>query len=174
MLFTSAYAQKDWQAIIDFAGSADFFQDLPFSASGTYIELLKAYPDASFILSLRRNSEEWYRSLCAHHCSLLGCTGRAPRREDLAKASYRYPGFMWEANRLLYDSPPENPYCERSLRAWYDAHNAGVRKHFAAENRSEQLLEIEIGDQNAAAQIAEFIGFELKMSTLPHLNRHLS
>jgi hypothetical protein len=175
LLFVSAYAKKDWAAIIDFAEKADFHQDLPFSAAGTYKPLSIAFPKAHFILSKRRNAEDWYDSLVRFHARKFGDGQHPPTAGQLKAATYRYAGFMWDANRLLYPSPPEAPYQKADLLAWYEQHLHDVRQHFAAmaqrDGGPSRLLEIEIEDLEVAKKIAAFVGFTLQLPILPHVNQ---
>jgi hypothetical protein len=162
------YAVANWKLIIDFVSTADFFQDLPFSARHTYKHIAEYFPDAKFILTRRRTAAEWYESLIRYHAVKFGDGVDAPDMAQLKAATYRYPGFAWEANRVLYGSPESDPYHRATLMAWYDDHLAEARAFFAG--RPEQFLEIEISDAEAAAKIAFFAGFE-NNSTLPHLNK---
>lgn len=175
IVFAEAYAKKDWQAIIHFAESATFHQDLPFSAAHTYESLDAAFPDALFILTKRKSAEEWYNSLTRFHAKLFGDGIDPPNSAQLKAAKYRYPGFMWDVNRLLYDTPPNDPYHKPSLIAWYEKHLRDARAYFAqneaAQNGQANLLEIEISAPDAAEKIADFAGFKCKLPALPHLNR---
>ncbi len=175
MVFIETYAKKDWQAIIDFAESATFHQDLPFSAAHIYEALDAAFPDALFILSKRKSADEWYDSLTRFHARKFGNGVDPPNAAQLKAAQYRYPGFMWDINRLLYDSPPEDPYHKPSLTGWYETHLRDSRVYFsrneAAQNGQSNLLEIEISAPDAAKKIADFVGFDCRLHKLPHLNR---
>ncbi len=162
------YAAGNWQPIVDFVGTADFFQDIPFSARHTYRHIFPAYPSAKFILSRRQSADEWYTSLVRFHAGRFGDGLSAPTADQLRKATYRYPGFVWEAHCALFGTPDDNPYHYQSMIDWYETHLQEVRTFFAG--RPEQLLEIEISDPLAATKIAIFAGFE-NTATLPHLNK---
>lgn len=166
-IFARSYPTSDWKAMVDFARTADFHQDLPFSAAKTYEALDKAFPDALFILTHRSSAAEWYRSLTRFHADKFGDGTRPPTAAQLQAATYRYPGFMWEANRALYDSPDGDPYREQDLTRWYDQHLADARTYFAGRP---SLLDINLSEPNAAERIARFAGFEAQVP-LPHLNR---
>jgi len=166
-IFAAAYPRGDWQAITEFARTADFHQDLPFSAAGTYRALDEAFPAARFILTRRSSAEEWYESLTRFHAAKFGDGTHPPTADQLKAAAYRYPGFMWDANRALYPSPPEEPYRRDDLIGWYHQHLADARTYFAGRPN---LLEVEIGDPGATEAIARFAGFEATLP-LPHLNR---
>ncbi|MCA1752724.1 MAG: hypothetical protein LC670_13240 [Flavobacteriales bacterium] len=156
------------KALVKFAETADFFQDLPFSATGTWEVLNRAFPDALFVMTKRTSADEWYRSLTEFHAEKFGDGRRAPTARQLQKATYRYPGFMWDANRALYGSPANNPYRKDDLIAWYEKHLSDARLYFNVKNN---YLEIEIGDPDAGKKIADFVGFAPRVPILPHLNR---
>lgn len=61
------YFSGNYESIIDYCKSADFFQDIPFSNTNIYEILENVYPQAKFILSIRNNSETWYNSLVKFH-----------------------------------------------------------------------------------------------------------
>ncbi len=162
------YAAGNWKPIIDLVATADFFQDLPFSAMHTYKHVAHHYPGAKFILTLRSSADEWYESLLRYHATKFGDGVHAPNKAQLEAATYRYPGFAWDANRALYTSPESDPYHRPTLVAWYENHLAEARVFFA--ERPGQFLEIEISDAQAAAKIAFFAGLE-NTTILPHLNK---
>lgn len=166
-IFAKAYPAGHWEAIVDFARTADFHQDLPFSAAKTYEALDKAFPDARFILTHRNSAAEWYRSLTRFHAVKFGDGTHPPTAAQLKAATYRYPGFMWDANRALYDSPADDPYREEDLTRWYAQHLTDARSYFAGRPN---LLDINLSASDAAARIAHFAGFEAQVP-LPHLNR---
>lgn len=174
-LFAKCYAKGAWEEITRFAESCEFYQDLPFSAAQTYRALDAAFPQAKFILTLRRSAEQWHESLVRFHAVKFGDGINPPSRTQLEKATYRYKGFMWDANRALYNSPADDPYHKESLLSWYNKHNQDVISHFSTKyqtkERASKLLQIEIEDPLAAKKIAEFVGFDLRLPILPHLNR---
>jgi len=109
-LLIKDYARENWGKIISFCHTAEFFQDLPFSAPKTAEILLETFPDAKFILTIRESAEMWYKSITEFHKIKFGKNGYLPTKEDLMKAEYRQKGFAWDANRALYDSPEKDPY----------------------------------------------------------------
>ena len=86
-------------------------------------------PNAKFLLSLRDDANQWYRSLVRFHGNLFA-GGRIPVRDDLLKATYCYPGFVWEAFRLVWNTPEDDIYHEPTLISHYERHNADVRDYF--------------------------------------------
>lgn len=175
LLFTDRAAPDYGERVIALAATAGFFQDLPFSGDDAYTFLAEAYPRAKFILTKRSSAEVWYRSLTEYHAKKFGNGTEPPTANMLKKATYRYPGFMWDANRALYPSPPEDPYRKADLTAWYIKRISDVRSFFSAKSgpvgSPGRCLEIDIKDPAAAKKIAEFAGFEPRLPILPHLNR---
>src|SRR5688572_6677173 len=75
-------ASGNFQNIIDYCESAEFFQDVPFSLPKVYLELDKAFPESKFILSIRNDADQWYHSLTTSHSRIFG-NGKVPTCEDL-------------------------------------------------------------------------------------------
>ena len=164
-LLMRAYAENDFQPIYDFCETAEFFQDLPFSAPRTFEKLTEKFPDALYILTVRDSAELWYASLVRFHERVFGTP---LNRETLQKANYRYPGFAWEANRLLYRSPEDNPYRQEDLMADYKAHIKRVEAHFLHQNN---LLKINLNEENAVEKLSSFLEIEPRVETMPWLNK---
>lgn len=55
------YAIRDFQKIVEYCNSADFFQDTPFSKPYTYVILDHEFPGSKFILTIRDSAEQWYK-----------------------------------------------------------------------------------------------------------------
>lgn len=162
------YRRKEYQAIYDYCESGEFFQDLPFSIPGIAEVLLKNYPDAKFILTARSSADAWYKSLISFHKKLFGENQRVPTKGDLQKADYRYRGFAWEANRLLYPSPEDDPYREDILKAVYEDHLKETRRLFS---ESENYLEIDIESEDSVAKLAPFLQIAPKVQHMPWKNK---
>ncbi len=64
ILAARAYRNGDLSIAKKLTESFDCFEDLPWPMM--YKELLAWYPDAKFILTLRKDPETWYQSLCKH------------------------------------------------------------------------------------------------------------
>lgn len=167
-LLMTDYTEGRWQGLKDLVDSADFFQDLPFSAPGTFRVLDETYPGSRFILTLRDSPEQWYRSLVEFHRRVFGRGERIPTRRDLETADYRYPGFAWQVNRALYDSPSEDPYRREDLIAAYENHRREVLAHFRGRKN---LLTLEISDPKAVDKLADFLNIEPRLETMPWLNK---
>lgn len=167
-LLMSAYANDVWNEIISFCDTAKFFQDLPFSAPKTVDILSENFPEAKYILTIRESAEMWYNSITEFHKIKFGQGGNLPRKEDLQRAAYRYPGFAWVANRALYDTPESEPYLKSALIKTYEDHIANVKQLFS---KSGNLLIIDISKPDAIQQLEKFLGISSKLKTMPWLNK---
>ena len=127
-----------------------------------------AFPDSKFILTVRSNAEEWYNSLTKFHLKVHGGSGRAPSMEDLKKAKYRYLGFAWDVNRILYETPEDNPYEKEALLNFYNYHNYAVKSYFKYKNN---LLIINLRENDAFRKFSNFLGYETNKNDFPWLNK---
>lgn len=96
--------KKDWKHILEYCKTAQAFQDAPFSWPETWKALVKAYPNAKFILTYR-DEEKWYKSITSFHKIIWGQGIRVPNATDLKNANYRYKGWAWEYNRAVWNTP---------------------------------------------------------------------
>ena len=164
-LLLADYVHGNFQPIIDFCQTADFFQDLPFSAPNCFKVLLAAYPDAKYILTVRENAAVWYNSLVRFHECVFG----KPLTKELLKTiKYRYKGFAWEANRALYNSPEEDPYQRECLIETYTNHKKAVVSAF---EKRDNLLVLNVGEENAARKLSVFLDIEPQIDRMPWLNK---
>jgi hypothetical protein len=163
-----AWAERNFAPIIDLARSAQVFQDIPFSLPFTYVALDQAFPDAKFILSVRDDAEQWYRSLTRYHTKILG-KGCLPTADDLKKFIYIYEGWIFDSMQLIYGISEDDPYPKTQLIAQYEAHNRTVADYF--RTRPEALLTVDLSDPRAAASIMTFLELPYSGETMPHLNQ---
>jgi len=166
-MLMKAYSKNDFDPIIEFCHTAEFFQDLPFSAPRTFKEIAKAFPRSRFILTVRDSPEQWYQSLVSFHESVFG---KPLDKKKLQHADYRYPGFAWEANRALYNSPEDNPYDKESLIQTYQSHIHEVRIYFEG---SENFLELNVGSAHAVSKLSAFLDLVPQVREMPWMNKTL-
>lgn len=168
-LLVAEWAKNDFKRIIKyvrFRGTA--FQDVPFSLQNTFKVLDKEFPDSKFILTIRDSPEIWYKSLISFHSKLLG-KGNIPTKLDLEKAKYVYPGWMWEINRLIFNTPEDDIYNKDILIQHYIDYNNSVMEYF--KDKSEKLLVINLNEVNAVQKINEFLNSEKKIKRIPWENK---
>lgn len=166
-LLLQDYASRNFKKIVEFCLTADAFQDAPFSFPFTYMALDQSFPNAKFVLSVRDDVDQWYRSLVRFHGNLFA-GGRIPVKDDLLRATYCYPGFVWDAIRLVWNTPEDEPYYKPALVSYYERHNADVREYFRSKSN---LLDINLSDKDAYTRFCEFLGKDLVSDDFPRLNK---
>jgi hypothetical protein len=107
------------------------FEDYPWPL--VFKEIDERYPEAKFILTVRRDSETWYRSMVDH------ATRMGPTAERLIIFGYGLPHRR-----------------KQEHISQYEAHNDLVREHFA--DRPEKLLEVCWETGSTWSDVAEFLG----------------
>src|SRR5690554_2768849 len=98
------YKNRNWKPIVDFCKTAEAFQDVPFSWPYTWLILHFHFPEAKFILTIR-DEEQWYNSLVRFHSKLFSNGKNPPNNKELQDAVYHRKGFMWETNRVVWQTP---------------------------------------------------------------------
>lgn len=121
------------------------FDDWPWPL--LYRDIDRRYPDAKFILTVRRDAQVWYRSMCALSVTL----GDARWFSE-----YVFGHEMPQGYRAQYVD-------------YYERHNAEVRAYFA--DRPSKLLEICWEEGDGWEQLAPFLGADVPASPLPHANK---
>ena len=162
------YFEGNFRPIVNYCKSARVFQDVPFSYPDTYRHLDKAYPGSKFILTVRDDPEQWYRSITRFHAKLFGKDGRIPTVEDLKAAQYVWPGFMYNLVRL-HGTTDEDPYNKDAMIAHYELHNQEVKQYF--KNRSEDLLVINVAEEGAYQRFVHFLGVVSPYDDFPWENK---
>lgn len=130
------------ETLLDLAGHYDSLDDYPWPF--LYRELADRFPDARFVLTVRRDTDTWLRSLCRHY--------------DRAGSSLEI--------RLAYghSSPYEEP---EGLRRMYEEHNEAVAEHFRGTERL-RILNWDRGD--GWSDLCGFLGLPVPSSPFPHRN----
>ncbi|MAN26639.1 MULTISPECIES: sulfotransferase [Mesonia] len=166
-LLIKYYKDYNWKPIIRYCKKYEAFQDVPFSWPYTWLILHQHFPNAKFILTYREE-EAWYKSLTSFHSKLFADGNRIPNKEDLQNAMYRYKGFMWEANRVNYKTPENDPYNKTLLITHYKRHNEDILHYFKG---SQDFLALDISQPNSYHQLCEFLEKKPLHETFPHLNK---
>ncbi len=168
-LLVKDWAIHDYKKIIHevkFKGVA--FQDVPFSLPNTYKILDQEFPNSKFILTIRDSPEIWYNSLISFHSKVFG-NGKIPTKSDLQNCKYVYKGWMWDLNRLLYDTPEDDIYNKSILMKQYADYNASVIEYF--KDKPEKLLVVNIKKHDALLKIAQFLGVKKIIDKMPWENK---
>lgn len=167
-LLMDDWAVRDFRRIVQYCQTADAFQDVPFSLDFTYQVLDYTFPDSKFILTVRDNADEWYRSLVRFHGKLLGVDG-VPTADDLKNSSYRSQGWMWRTAQYVYGVDEVTLYDESIYKAHYTNHNNQAIEYF--KFRPKDLLVLNISDPSAMQSLCNFLDIKYTGQAMPHLNK---
>jgi hypothetical protein len=166
-LLLHEYGKRNFKTIIDFCHTAEAFQDVPFSLPFLFITLDQIFPNAKFILTIRDSTEQWYNSMVNFHSKIYG-GGKIPTEDDLKNAIYRYKGKPWDSNRILFNTPPGQPYHKPTLFAYYENHCYNVREYFRGKSN---LLVINVSEDESYLKLCSFLGKVPKGKNFPWLNK---
>lgn len=162
------YFDGNFQPILDYCKTAQVFQDVPFSYPETYKYLDKAYPGSKFILTVRDDAEQWYRSITRFHAKMFGKNGRIPTVEDLKSAQYVWPGFMYNVIRV-HGTNDVSPYDKDIMISHYEKYNCEVIDYF--KERPEDFLVINVAEQGAYQKFVDFLGVDSPFKDFPWKNK---
>ncbi|HUH00105.1 MAG TPA: sulfotransferase [Gammaproteobacteria bacterium] len=161
------WARRDFSALIKFCERHEAFQDIPFCLPFTFQAVDQAFPGSRFILTRRRDADEWFESLVRFERKALELD-REVTADDLKAQNYRYPGWWWRSHVVIWGINEDSLYDPARYKAQYERHNASIRDYFS--QRPGDLLEIEIADPEAAAKVCDFLGLPRADISMPHVN----
>jgi len=161
------WAKKDYQKIISYCRWAEAYQDIPFSYPDTYRALDAAFPGAKFILTVRNDADEWFKSLVRFHTKAIG-KNRIPTADDLREFPYCYRGFLWDAMRLRYGEDESLLYDRDLYTRCYEEHNRAVQEYF--KDRPGDLLVLNVAEPDAMERLLTFLGYPYTGQKMPHMN----
>lgn len=162
------YRRSEFGRLIEYCRTAQVFQDIPFSLSGTYRVMDEAFPGSKFILTVRDSADQWYESVVRFQSKKFGKDGRVPTAKDLREASYLYPGWPYERHKM-YGVADEDLFNRAKLIAYYERHTAEVIEYFRA--RPEDLLVLNLAEPGAFDAFVRFAGVDPRYEDFPWLNR---
>lgn len=160
--------RRDFARIAQLVETADAFQDTPFSLPHTYAAMDALFPGAKFILTVRDDADQWYRSVTEFQKKIVTHGKGLPTVDDLKKFHYRYPGYLWEAAQMVYGVTEETLYDKALYTKNYLDHNAAVVRHFSG--RPADLLVLNVSDPNAMRTLCGFLGIAWAGQAMPHSN----
>ena len=153
------YFVGNFEIIIDYCKSAQFFQDVPFSYPNTYRYIDEAFPKSKFILTVRDSPEQWYNSLVRFHSKSFGL-GSAPVLSDLKEIEYISKGWVYNNLKRLHKlNVDDNPYDREMLINHYNNYNNEILDYF--KDRPDDLLVLNVSDTNSYKKLAEFVGVKI-------------
>jgi hypothetical protein len=167
LLTDQFYFKGDYRPIIDYCYTAEVFQDVPFSYPNTYQYMDEAFPGSKFILSVRDDAEQWYRSITSFHAMKFG-GGEIPTAKDLHSVTYVRKGFMANVIRL-HGTCDEDPYNKDKMIAHYEHHNKTVIQYF--RERPDDLLVLNLAEPQSYRRFLKFISSKSSLSGFPWENR---
>lgn len=135
---------KNFQSIIRVAKGYDSFEDWPWPL--VYREMEPIFPEAKFILTMRKTPDIWYRSLCKH--SII--TGPTEARKIV------YGHLMPENNR------------EHHIE-FYCRHNDLVMEYF--KSKKHKLLVVCWENGNGWEDLSSFLELPIPDVPFPHENK---
>ncbi|MCW8332816.1 sulfotransferase [Vibrio paucivorans] len=166
------YENGDYQSILEGCETSQVFQDVPFSLEKMYPVLHSHFPDAKFIHLEREDKEQWYDSLVRYHKKLLKGKGIEPilSSNNLKKYTYKnFDQYLLEMQRINYGITDESRlYDYDILTGNYDRYNREVKDYFKG-NRN--FISINLSDDNCRRDLADFLGVDIELITIPHINR---
>jgi hypothetical protein len=160
------YVRREFSPILDFCNTAEAFQDIPFSLPYTYVVLRHTFPAAKFILSVRNSPDQWFQSLISYMAEWFD--GRLPTVHDLQECTYRYKGWMWEAQYASVQLPDDQPFHRETWINFYTSYNQQAEFFFQG---AENFLKINLANDPDYGLMCDFLGKCPVASTFPHLNR---
>ena len=162
------WAIRDFRRLIRYCRSADAFQDVPFSLDYTYQAVDVAFPGSRFVLTVRDSPGQWYESLTGFHTRIVG-RGRLPTADDLRELPYRYEGWLWRQQQLIYGADETTLYDRELYIEHYRRHNETVKDYF--RHRPHDLLVLNLADPGSARALYEFLDLPYDGQAMPHLKR---
>lgn len=140
-----AYSRGNYEALAEVLDRRDSVDDFPWPL--VYQWVARRHPDAKFVLTLRKDAETWYQSLCSHVASGEGSD--ADRRIALGKAR-----------------PESDPNHFLQL---YKRHEEDVRAFFA--NEPDRLLVVCWENGDGWGKLCAFLDHTEPKRAFPHSNR---
>lgn len=167
-LLMDDWARRDFRRIVEYCQTADAFQDVPFSLDFTYPVLDYAFPGSKFILTIRKDADEWYESLVRFHAKLMGVKG-TPTIDDVKNFSYHEKGWGWIQQQRIFGSTEATLYDEKLYKSCYTNHNAQILEYFRL--RQDDLLVLNLADPSAMQSLCKFLNIKYIGQPMPHLNK---
>ncbi|MEL7267258.1 MAG: sulfotransferase [Planctomycetota bacterium] len=167
LIYADHYFQNQFDELIAYCEKYDAFQDLPFSAAGTFKVVDEAFPGSKFILTIRDSPDQWYNSHIRFQSKRMA-GGKLPTYDDIAKFNYIRTGYSTHLLKLN-GTTPDDPFNKEKLIAAYERHNQEIVDHFA--DRPDDLLILNVAEAGAFQKLAAFLGEKTDQTEFPWKNR---
>lgn len=139
------YSEGRYDELFAIVDSHDSLEDFPWPFM--IEELDRRYPDSLFILTVRKSTNIWYRSLCRH-------AARWPDTKPSLKLAYGH------------GEPRDDPQHHKRL---YEEHNRRVKDYF--EHRPDQLLVLCLEQGMGWSELCSFLNTAVPKVPFPAKNR---
>ncbi|WP_375577902.1 sulfotransferase [Marivirga tractuosa] len=158
---------RNYNTFLNYCDTAEVFQDVPFSFFDIYKVLFEKYPDAKFILTIRDSPEQWVNSITKFHAKKFSnnCVATA---EELKRAEYVWPGWMWEAMKYNFDVSEQDPYNRENLQERYIKYNREAKEFFST---SDHFIELNLSQKESYQKFTNFIGVDSPYLDFPWENK---
>lgn len=165
-LLTESYLKGDVSALIKYCRSARGFQDVPFSLPETYKVLDKFYPESKFILTVRDDPEQWYRSVTNFSKKLHG---KMPDLDDMKRFRYVNEGWAFRVIKLVYGDDIEKDWFNKEIRIQaYLKHIEDAQNYFSGTGR---LCLVNVAKNDDFEKLIQFLGIPCKLTKFPLANK---
>ena len=141
----NAYRNEDWAHLKSICDQHNSFENWPWALM--YEQADKWYPDAKFILSVRKDADTWFTSL-SKHGKRIG------------------PLVDYELYIYGYAIPDEN---RQAHIDYYHAHNQKVENYFA--DKPGKLIKVCWEQGDGWQELATFLNRRPPQSEFPHSNK---
>lgn len=132
--------------ILDRFEAAEFWCDVP--VPFMYRLALGRFPEARFVLTLRRDARTWYESICRHN---------------------RFAHPLRNKHHWIFGRWWPHGFAEEHM-AYYERHNAEAEAWLRARIPADRLLVLRVDAPGAAQAFARFVGRETAATGFPREN----
>jgi len=177
-LLTENTLKGDYKYLKEYIKTAEAFQDQPFSWRNIYKFLHKVYPNAKFILTIRKDCDTWYDSLINFTKARFKKNnieiGDTILLKDFKKITYRYKNMSYNISKLVwqenknYSSDENVLFDEDYCKYYYNKHIKEASEYFKGSNN---FLILNIEDLNAYKTLCTFLDKQPLYDKFPHLNK---
>jgi hypothetical protein len=127
----------------------------------------QAFPGSRFILTVRKNADEWFESVVRFETQFIG-KGRLPSAQDLKDVEYLSPGWLWRSHQLISNVDEAGLYDPVRYKAHYERHNESIRDYFS--QRPRDLLVLDLSEPSPVEKVCDFLEMPRLPVPMPHLN----
>ncbi|MGE4457608.1 MAG: sulfotransferase, partial [Arcobacteraceae bacterium] len=158
--------------------TANAFQDVPFSLRNLYKLIYLKYPNAKYILTIRKDVDTWFNSLESFTTKRFRLENIDVKEKlllkDAKKLHYRYTNMpynnfrmIWHGDKSIYFDD-EALFDEDYCKYYYDKHIKEVKEFF---KNKDNLLILNIEEEGAYKKLCKFLEKKSLYDEFPHLNK---